>query len=108
MRSKILQMRTTAGSGPRAPAQFVFYASGAGPLLRIVRQRTAMTPGDMLGIGLFGGFGVWWLAAPRSVAAFYTRLTHGKTKMPRPIAIRLMGAPWFVLVVTVVIVARKQ
>jgi hypothetical protein len=67
-----------------------------------------MTPSDMLGIGLFGGFGVWWLVAPESVAAFYKWVTRGKTKMPRPIAIRLMGAAWFVLVVTVVIVCRKQ
>jgi hypothetical protein len=48
----------------------------------------------MLGIALFGGFGLWLVVAPRSVAAFYNWFHRGKVKMPRPGVIRVIGAAW--------------
>ena len=66
-----------------------------------------MTPNDIFGIGLFGGFGLWWLAAPRSVTVFYIWLSRGKAKLPRPLVIRIVGAAWFLLVVAVVIFDNK-
>jgi hypothetical protein len=67
-----------------------------------------MATSDMLAIALFGGFGLWWLFAPTSVVAFYTRFTRGRVRLPRPGAIRVIGAGWFILVAAVVIFGRKQ
>ena len=67
-----------------------------------------MTSSDTFGLALFCGFGLWWIVAPRSVATFYSWFTRGKAKMPRPIAIRLIGAAWFILVVAVFILGGKK
>jgi len=66
-----------------------------------------MTTSDVLAMGLFGGFGLWWVVAPRSVAAFYTWFSRGKAKIPRPRAIRVIGAAWTALVVAVIIFGKK-
>jgi hypothetical protein len=73
-----------------------------------VRQVSIMTSSDMLGMALFGGFGLWWFFAPTSVVGFYTWFTRGRVKLPRSGAIRLIGAGWFILVVVAVVFGRKQ
>ena len=50
-------MLTTAGSGPRESVLFAFYASGAGPLLRIVKQKA----GGIMKTQRFRS-GRWWLS----------------------------------------------
>jgi len=67
-----------------------------------------MTSSDIFGVALFSAFGFWWIVAPRSVASFYRWFTRGKAKMPRPIAIRLIGVAWFILVVGVFILGGKK
>ena len=67
-----------------------------------------MTSNDTLGVALFCGFGLWWIVAPRSVTTFYTWFARGKAKIPRLIAIGLIGAAWFILVVAVFILGRKK
>ncbi len=67
-----------------------------------------MTASDMFGFALFCGFGLWWLIAPRSVAAFYSWFTPGKAKIPSSIAIRLIGVAWSILVAAVVMLGRKR
>ena len=66
-----------------------------------------MASSDILGVALSCGFGLWWIVSPRSVATFYTWFTRGKAKMPRPVAIRLIGAAWFILVIAVFILGSK-
>lgn len=67
-----------------------------------------MAKSDIVGIGLFGRFGLWWLFAPGSVVTFYTWFHRGQVKLPRPGVIRVIGAAWFVLVVVVAVFGRKQ
>ena len=48
------------------------------------------------------GFGLWWVAFPRSVIRFYSWFHRGRTSMPsRPSGVRLAGALWVTLVVVV-------
>lgn len=56
-----------------------------------------MQPGDYVLLALSLGIGLWWLALPGSVNAFYRRLYRGRLKMPRPIFVRLAGAVWTLL-----------
>lgn len=67
-----------------------------------------MTSNDMFGLALFCGFGLWWIVSPKTVATFYTWISRGKAKMPRPVAIRLIGVVWFILVVAVFILCMKK
>jgi hypothetical protein len=64
---------------------------------------------DLLALVLFSSFGVWWFVAPQSVIAFYSWLRRKPlTPRPNPIAIRITGLLWVVLVVSVVaFVARR-
>ena len=39
-------------------------------------------------------FGVWWLAFPRSVIAFYTWFHRDRARMPDPSGVRLAGLIW--------------
>ena len=44
-------------------------------------------------------FGAWWLLAPHSVIRFYTWYWRGKGVFPRPMAVRIFGAVWILLMV---------
>jgi hypothetical protein len=51
---------------------------------------------------LAGGFGLWWLLAPRSVIYFYSRLSKRAEKHwtnAKPWRIRMVGLFWTALVV---------
>jgi hypothetical protein len=52
-------------------------------------------------------FGLWWLASPRSVIAFYTRFHRGAVRMPAAGGIRIAGALWVALVVIVAIIFSR-
>jgi succinate-acetate transporter protein len=67
-----------------------------------------MTTGDFLGLALFGGFGLWWLVFPESVIRFYTWFHGRRSRLPRPVAIRVMGAAWFVFVTAVVLLSARK
>jgi hypothetical protein len=44
-------------------------------------------------------FGLWWLASPRSVIAFYTRVHRDAVRKPAAGGVRIAGALWVALVV---------
>ncbi len=67
-----------------------------------------MTTSDFLGIVVFGGFGLWWLFFPRSVAKFSDWFYRRKMKMPKPYVIRIIGATWFVFVVVLAVTVRRK
>jgi succinate-acetate transporter protein len=66
-----------------------------------------ITTSDLLGLGLFGGFGLWWLAFPKSVIRFYTWFHSRKVRIPSPRVIRILGAAWMAFVFAVVLFSRK-
>jgi len=67
-----------------------------------------ITTSDLLGLGFFGGFGLWWLAFPQSVIRFYTWFHRRKARLPSPRVIRILGAAWMALVFAVVLFGRKK
>jgi hypothetical protein len=47
------------------------------------------------------GFGLWWAFFPQSVVRFYTWFHNGKGKMPKLIAIRVMGVLWTIFFIVI-------
>jgi len=47
------------------------------------------------------GFGIWWTLFPSSVIRFYYWFHKGKAKMPKPIAIRVIGLVWTVFFIVI-------
>jgi hypothetical protein len=69
-----------------------------------------MGASDLLGLVLFASFGVWWIAAPRSVQRFYARF-HRRPDLQdagTQLGIRLAGLLWVAVVVSVVILGSKR
>jgi len=61
-----------------------------------------MSLGDLIGAGIFGGFGLWWAVFPNSVVTFYTWFHGGRIRaFPRQHIIRLIGILWIALVLSV-------
>jgi hypothetical protein len=61
-----------------------------------------MKVSDYIMIGVFGGFGLWWVIFPQSVVQFYTWFHRGAVKMPRSLfGVRLAGVLWLALLATV-------
>ena len=54
-----------------------------------------------IGLAVALSFGLWWLASPGSVIAFYTRFHRGAVRMPAASGVRIAGALWVALVVIV-------
>jgi hypothetical protein len=54
-----------------------------------------------VGLAVALSFGLWWLASPGSVIAFYTRFHRGAVRMPAAGGVRIAGALWVALVVIV-------
>ena len=67
-----------------------------------------MRVSDYMMIGLFGGFGLWWLAFPMSVIRFYTWFHSGRVKMPSPFGVRMAGAFWIILMAVVLTFAYTR
>jgi hypothetical protein len=61
---------------------------------------------DLLGSGLFVGFGAWFLLAPQSVIAFYSWFHRGRVVMPKPLGVRTVGALSLCLLVAVAVATR--
>jgi uncharacterized membrane protein YvlD (DUF360 family) len=57
----------------------------------------------------FVALGVWWIVFPGSVIRFYTWFHRGRVAMPAStLGIRLAGAFWVVLVVSLLITALAK
>jgi hypothetical protein len=69
-----------------------------------------MRTSDYIGFGCAFGFGVWFLAFPRSVIRFYTWFHRGKIAMPRTGGVMIAGAIWvtFVSIGLFVFLRTKQ
>ena len=66
-----------------------------------------MNASDLLGLGAFTLFGVWWIVAPKSVIAVYRWLHKGAVSLPRSSGVRVAGALWVLLMVTIFLAARR-
>src|SRR5262249_37343585 len=76
------------------------------PSIRFPRH--AMSTSDYIGFGLCSALGLWLLAFPKSVIAFYTWFHRGRVRMPTAAGVRIVGALWILLMAVVFIaVARK-
>jgi hypothetical protein len=53
---------------------------------------------DCVAVIVFLSAGLWWLLFPAQAIRFYCWLHAGKLKTPTPLAVRLAGLLWFVLV----------
>ncbi len=62
-------------------------------------NRKLMATGDYLGMALFSAFGLWWALAPKSVIRFYNWFHGGPRRMPKELAIRVMGLVCVILVI---------
>ena len=60
-----------------------------------------------IGFAVALSFGLWWLASPRSVVAFYTRFHRGAVRMPAASGIRIAGALWAALVAIVAFIFSR-
>jgi hypothetical protein len=73
-----------------------------------------MAMSDLLGTVAFSSFGLWWVIAPHSVIRFYSWFLAAATKRvphgwpPRPMAIRVAGALWVIVVVTTTFFMRHS
>jgi succinate-acetate transporter protein len=67
-----------------------------------------MKLGDIVGMALFGSFGLWWALFPNATIRFYRWFHRGKVQIPSPRAIRFIGVGWFLLVVLVAIFGRPH
>jgi hypothetical protein len=56
---------------------------------------------DAVGILSYSAFGLWWLLLPRSVIRFYAWFHKGQGRAPTVGGVRLAGALWCIIVVTV-------
>ena len=63
---------------------------------------------DLIGLAVCGGFGLWWIAFPKSVISFYTAFHGAKVKMPKSSGVRIAGAAWLLLMAAVWIFGRKN
>jgi hypothetical protein len=58
---------------------------------------------DYIAFGAAFAFGIWWIALPRSVIAFYTWFCRGKAVMPGIAGVRIGGAIWVALLTYILI-----
>jgi len=64
---------------------------------------------DYISRSLFVAFGLWFIFFPASVIRFYTWFHGGKVEIPGGTpAVRLAGACWVVLVVTIFIIWSRK
>jgi len=56
---------------------------------------------EIPGAVIFFGFGLWWIFFPESVRKFYTWLHKGKANLPGPVAIRIIGVIWLLVLILV-------
>ena len=66
-----------------------------------------MKTSDIIGLILFVSFGLWWIAAPKSVIQFYKLFHKGKIGTPTLNGVRVVGVIWVVLVLFVVWVSLQ-
>ena len=62
---------------------------------------------DYIGLGVFVGFGLWWVLLPNSVVRFYTWFHRGRIRLPRPSLVRLVGGLWIALVLAITIFSAR-
>jgi hypothetical protein len=87
-----------------------------------------MHPSDIIGFSLFASFGFWWMLFPNSVVRLYAWLYRDKKSMsirfhtlvslffygrdlpasPKPLAIRITGLAWLVLLCIVLFSVRRK
>jgi len=63
------------------------------------------TPSDLLGLVLFGGFGLWLAVFPNNVIRFYH--VWFNARMGSPSKIRLIGVAWTIFVLWAFAFANK-
>jgi len=60
-----------------------------------------VAPTAWIGFALAIAFGLWWLLTPLSVLRFYSRLAKRDLTAAKPLAVRLVGFCWIVMLVAV-------
>ena len=75
---------------------------------RSVMPLHSFAPSDYLGFGAAAAFGIWWMALPRSVIAFYAWFHRGRVKLPSPSGVRIAGAIWTLLMLGVLVLGRSR
>jgi hypothetical protein len=65
-----------------------------------------MSTSDIVGLVLFGGFGLWLILAPNMVCRFYYLFYRQRMTMPKPSAILFVGIGWLIFVAAVAFFGR--
>jgi hypothetical protein len=63
---------------------------------------------DYIALIVFGTFGFWWMAFPKSVIRFYGWFHSGKVKVPPTSGIRFAGVLWIILVSIVIFFGKGR
>jgi succinate-acetate transporter protein len=68
-----------------------------------------MKQSDAFGLVLLVSFGLWWMVAPMSVITFYHWFHRGiSRRAAKPMAVRIAGLFWVVLVIVVFVFGARR